>query len=82
MGLRLFFLPNFPDPTFIPCPTFIPEARVISSNCVNQDNCSMFVVECDVCDVYFLATIIWLYNFFGTYGNKIQLLLVLSCNSR
>ena len=27
-ALRLFFLPNFPDPTFIPCPTSIPEARV------------------------------------------------------
>ena len=27
-ALRLFFLPNFPGPTFIPCPTFIPEARV------------------------------------------------------
>ena len=25
---RLFFLPNFPGPTFIPCPTFILEARV------------------------------------------------------
>ena len=24
----LFFLPNFPGPTFIPCPMFIPEARV------------------------------------------------------
>ena len=28
MALRLFFLPNFPGPTFIPCPTSIPEARV------------------------------------------------------
>ena len=30
--LCLFFLPNFPDPMFIPCPTSIPEARV----CYNQ----------------------------------------------
>ena len=28
-ALRLFFLPNFPGPTFIPCPTSIPEARVL-----------------------------------------------------
>ena len=27
-ALRLFFLPNFPGPTFIPCPMSIPEARV------------------------------------------------------
>ena len=27
-ALHLFFLPNFPGPTFIPCPRFIPEARV------------------------------------------------------
>ena len=27
----LFFLPNFPGPTFIPCPTSIPEARVMVS---------------------------------------------------
>ena len=26
--LNLFFLPNFPGPTFIPCLTSIPEARV------------------------------------------------------
>ena len=27
-AIHLLFLPNFPDPTFIPCPTSIPEARV------------------------------------------------------
>ena len=27
-ALCLFFLPNFPGTTFIPCPTSIPEARV------------------------------------------------------
>ena len=27
-ALRLFFLPNFPGPTFIPCPTSIPDSRV------------------------------------------------------
>ena len=27
-ALHLFFLPNFPGPTFIPCPTSIEEARV------------------------------------------------------
>ena len=27
-ALCLFFLPNFPDPTFIPCPMSIPEYRV------------------------------------------------------
>ena len=30
-ALHLFFLPNFPDPTFIPCPTSIPEARVVKN---------------------------------------------------
>ena len=30
-AVRLFFLPNFPGPTFIPCPTSIPEARVLSN---------------------------------------------------
>merc|ERR1712051_426774 len=28
-ALRLFFLPNFPGPTFIPCPTSIPDSRVL-----------------------------------------------------
>ena len=28
-ALRLFFLPNFPGPTFIPCPTSITDSRVI-----------------------------------------------------
>ena len=28
-ALRLFFLPNFPGPMFIPCPTSILEARVV-----------------------------------------------------
>ena len=28
-ALRLYFLPNFPGPTFIPCPMSIPEARVV-----------------------------------------------------
>ena len=27
-ALRLFFLPNFPGPTFIPCPRSIPDSRV------------------------------------------------------
>ena len=27
-ALHLFFLPNFPGPTFIPCPTSIPDSRV------------------------------------------------------
>ena len=29
MGLRLFFLPNFPGATFIQGATFIPDSRVI-----------------------------------------------------
>ena len=28
-ALCLFFLPNFPGPTFILCPMSIPEARVV-----------------------------------------------------
>ena len=28
MGLRLFFLPNFPEATFIQGGTFIPDSRV------------------------------------------------------
>ena len=28
-ALRLFFLANFPGPTFIPCPTSIPDSRVV-----------------------------------------------------
>ena len=28
MGLRLFFLPNFPGATFIQGATFIPDSRV------------------------------------------------------
>ena len=28
MGLRLFFLPNFPGPMFIQGATFIPDSRV------------------------------------------------------
>ena len=27
-ALNLLFLPNFPDPMFIPCPTSIPDSRV------------------------------------------------------
>ena len=33
-ALRLFFLSNFPGPTFIPCPTSIPETRVNKSRYV------------------------------------------------
>ena len=29
MGLRLFFLPNFPGDTFIQGGTFIPDSRVV-----------------------------------------------------
>ena len=35
-ALRLFFLPNFPGPTFIPCTTSIPEARVCISFFIAQ----------------------------------------------
>ena len=31
-ALHLFFLPNFPGPTFIPCPTSIPKARVVTES--------------------------------------------------
>ena len=34
MGLRLFFLPNFPGATFIQGATFIPDSRV-HSKCWN-----------------------------------------------
>ena len=30
MGLRLFFLPNFPGTTFIQGATFIPDSRVVT----------------------------------------------------
>ena len=32
MGLRLFFLPNFPGATFIQGATFIPDSRVAELN--------------------------------------------------
>ena len=31
MGLRLFFLPNFPSATFIQGATFIPDSRVVTN---------------------------------------------------
>ena len=33
MGLRLFFLPNFPGATFIQGATFIPDSRVVVFLC-------------------------------------------------
>ena len=35
MGLRLFFLPNFPGATFIQGGTFIPDSRVTKYNFFN-----------------------------------------------
>ena len=32
MGLRLFFLPNFPGAMFIQGATFIPDSRVVQSS--------------------------------------------------
>ena len=48
MGLRLFFLTNFPGAMFIQGATFIPDSRVgglvPGKNCVTKNTC-----QCDCC---------------------------------